>query len=677
MRANKKKSTNKFHLVIWDSDVPAQYFGQGYELVTERKGLNEKILSNYSAIFILAEIRWEGKKRIDFFGLSLVKEFRVAHKLTCPIIICSFIPTFEESRILDTPGHYLLQLPEILSKLNNYEGIDLQTLQDINLDIFHPLADAKRILHDLPNDSSVIATKSVDKEEIKTSIEQKVKQEFIKIEHRIAPDKKNEFGKLINHLIDNLRSEIDKRNFKPDDVRIIFENHKQQIYNQLPQIVTDEANELPTEVIPKRWKVLIIDDQQETCDTLRKLFVDRGINCEIATNGLYAFKILNNDMIEGNLISVIISDFRLYENGEKGRWQKMQGYKIFSTIFESTTYNSPYSYVMLTSRKGTILEQIKKQLNFRILWFHKADVLPDKLDYFDRFFQEVCEVGSETFSRKRTLPESIVWTKGTPRVKLGYAYFYKLHIEAPDYEKSEEAINKSALENIEFAIINEKLKDKFDIGITLNFKGIIGNNNEKEVLLKKFRANTLLVRRISYGLLAAGKSWEEIFNIIKYDYHKNINKNNPSAIKQNFNNYLGISTKSEIKGTTLFRNKKLLEEIDFLEQHKDRRFFIEELIDSIINDDMDYLCTFFEILNENNEIVKRMPVVHEMFIKLDKGTALPSDHILKVINSIGKQIRRDERLLTIFKNITEYFYKYDLENLSERYQKKLLALKAP
>jgi CheY-like chemotaxis protein len=688
MKDNKSKKS----LLIWDKNVPLHLRSQISDVVSDKESLAKLTLNLYDEIFLLAELNWDVYKRADFFGVELIKILRVNHRLVCPIIVCSFMPfsyfidplqheTYSHYRVLGTPGHYFIQLPVWFLNQGNYDGIDEQTLEDINLDIFHPLADVKKIMHDLPNDASEIGKNLHNVSEYKLLLSKSVRQEFSKIRQKVINRVK--FDELTEDLINNLNSKIAEGDFKSNDVRLIFENYRQLIYGMLPVAISDESNDKNKIIVnPQRWKVLIIDDQEGTCTDLCEMFTERGISCHTSTNGQKALEILKNDLNNENLISVVISDFRLYSDKNNFQWQQLQGYKILSTIFESTTLNSPYAYVMLTSRKGTILEQIKEQAKFRISWFHKADVLSGGTSAFNLFYQRILEIGSEAFLRKHEMPDTSVWVSGNNRVDYGYSFFYKLHIEALDYIEAEEQINRETIQSLDSVLNGKGIDRQIENQISLKFDDKRPDKNQyidkRTILLDKFRGTVLLARRIIWGLWDLGYDFDQIFHIMNPDYKFIEGDKLDQSKKTFFNTSLGISIKDlSINKVGLFRYSLLVEERTFLKLVAKSFSESQKNGDKLIIDkkNRDILFTYFDYIAECHDLTVKIPQITDIYRKLDYGNVEDSE-LSKILKKIENLILDNPTLAASFKKATKSFYNYsDYEGLSEKYLNKLLALK--
>jgi hypothetical protein len=520
-----KESDKAKYLLIWDSNSK-------YEMLQAKPVNNEnefnkvkEKLFTFKAIFILAELTWSSHLRSEFYGFQIARQLRLEKKLTCPIIFCSFMENFDrkdfpDSKILGRPGHYFLRLPDQKPDFESYAGIDEATLDDINIDLNDPQSELHTLMHNtlnkIPELLNENSTKNEAEEEVIKFLNNSL--ETFKIRGNIQHENFREFDELKKNIFSDINEIFRKSYFQADLLKEPLKDYRHLIYKLLPKNI---SNVQPQKVTKKRWKVLFIDDQQDTCTKVENHFLRNGINCVSANNANKAFKLLSEDEKTERRISVVITDFRFYIcEAEKDVWQDYQGYRILSEIHNKFTYN--YAYVILTSKEGTIKEQIKKRSKFQIIWFNKNDVLDGNNSSFNIFCQTIIEVGDVAFLRKHSLPSYGGWvSKVGDKVtkEFNYRSLYKLHVEdSENYDKAEFQINSRA---IELSELNE-MPD----GYTLepSFKNF---HNNKRKLLNRFRDTILLYRRIFVILkYKKYKTNKEIFTFFKPQY-------SPSGVLKN------------------------------------------------------------------------------------------------------------------------------------------------
>lgn len=667
--------------VIWDSLFPNQYWGDKSSTIFNKEEYGSFDFSEVQIIYILAELKWEEYKRTDFHGFKIAKNLRGKENLLCPIVICSFMPDFDkshhpDSKILNTPGHYLLHLPQKPLEFSHYKAIDDDTLYDINYSIFDTEGMLHNLMHDLVNSCNTIASKISDNDELSTQIQKLTKTRLSDFKENILDEKKASFTQLINTILAELTSEIFENPDleKSDIIGKIFNTYKDQIYAMLPVALSDkEERDFP----PKRWSILFIDDMEDFCLKVKDKFEDKkrgGITCLTANNADDAFQILKIDEKEDHKIAVIISDFRLYENGNDGKWQRLQGFQILKTVHEDgENFKSHYAYSILTSKLGTILDKIKQRSEFPVLWFYKADVLNNDAA-FNIFYQRICEAGSEAFFRKHNIPNAAVWLKGNDdRVDIGLHYFYKQHIESPDFDAIEREINRKAINNINEVESKNKLSDKFKYQIALVFKekkGKIEITNNAYELLTRFRENTLVVRRIYWGLrILLGLDSEDIYKIFK---NKKGDKRSMDSI---FNTSLGISYNEDISNKKRYFLKRyglLNEEMEFVEKYG-KTYGVDPDYIRLTNKEIESLTDFFSPLANFEEIPKASSIAKK--IKWEVNAKISIEEFSASVNELYQRKFSDGVFNRKFKQATELFYLHFIDDLSDEIRKKLLKLK--
>jgi hypothetical protein len=668
---------------IWDEPFPEQYWGVQSDRILNRNDFDDFDFSEVNIIYILVELNWNAKKRAEFHGFELARDLRMVKKLLCPIVFCSFMPDFDilkysEAKILDTPGHYLLQLPSKPLEYSKFKAIDEDMLYDINMHIFDSIGMLHSLMHDLENSCDSFALKITDKDKLNTQIQELTRTKLKDFNNCILDERKSDFTQLIYIILTELKQEIfnnpDLK--KGNRIRQIFDTYKSQIYAMLPVALSDKhESDYPI----KRWSILFIDDMESTCAKVKDMFLKRGITCETANTAEDAFRILSVDEENKEKIAVIISDFRLYENGIEGKWQTFQGYQILKTVHEqSEIYKSQYAYSILTSKKGTILDRIKQRSSFPVLWFYKADVLSNDTA-FNIFYQRICEAGSDAFFRKHNIPDTAVWKRGLPgRIDYGYYYFYKQHIESTDYDAVEQEINRQAIDNINHVKLKNELSATFDYQISLLYKKKKGKTETSDNvfdLMNKFRDNILVVRRIYWGLgVFLSKDKTEIFQLLKKDYSDDDDKQNQeSMMKGIINTSLGISFNadpSNKKTPALIKYGLLKEEIEFLEKYAET-FKVDVSFIRMMNENIDTLSSFFNPIAGFDEI----PEISAISKKLDENKKITFEEFKSCLKKISRKKELDGAFNGKFKRATEQFYIFDFNELSDDLKNMLKALK--
>lgn len=645
--------------IIWESSTHYSILHLGNTsviVIKDKLIFDQTKFSEFAIIFILAELKWEGKKRTDFFGLELVKQLRTIHKVTCPIVVCSFMKEFKKHEFFKAPGHYLLRLPDLPLPLDQYQGIDEELLHDINIHLFDPEGAFHTLMHDLENKLENLARTTPDKDSLIATLNETLDSKFSEAENVIEPEKRAEYHSIKERIKSELSEEIGANVGYAENNRIrklIGEKYKPLLYDLLPVKLNDNQQQ---DFPPKRWQVLFVDDVESTCHEVKAKFAQRGINCLTACSGEETISILKEDTAKRNRIAMVISDFRLYENGdETGKWQAMQGYQLLKHLHANDEFPH-YAYAVLTSKKGTILDKIKQKSKFPVLWFYKSDVLSNDTA-FNLFYQRICEVASDSFMKKQNLPTAAIWGKGLKgRIEPGFNHYYKLHLESMDYEDSVIEINQQALDNIQFVKENGNegsLKDtiSYQISLRMNEKTDISEN------LQKFRESILLCRRIYFGLnFFLRLSPSEIYRIFKTE---TISKDEEGMRKALFNTTWGISSKDDFthQNTYQKRFEILREEMEFLNLYKDEYQIISDPLE--LNDDLEFMKDFFDTLQDEFTELTEIIILAEKF---RDSKVVQNDEFKKTLSKIKTKLD-DPGFCARFKKIYKG-YEFDINAIN-------------
>lgn len=642
------KKNTPVNLIIWDKD--SKYDIPESTVINSEEEFEKTKWSDFDVVYILAELGW--KSRTEFYGFKVAKILRLKNKLTCPIVFCSFLSelqlyNFPESKILRRPGHYFLRLPEEEPQFEEYTGIDEDLLEDINRDLFDKQEFIKNRIHDIKDILvEVESNGGMDVVDILKVELSSVKEVFCK---SVSSAKWEE---VENELIGKVKSVLDKDGFQPNNLFGAF--NSEDIIQFIPKVEDEITPEWPH----RRWQVLFIDDKENIRNQVVSFFYECNILCKPAGNAQEAFKILKEDSEKNNLISVIIADYRLYENGDSksDKWQGLQGPQILKHIHYHPDFKKHYAYAILTLKRNAIKRHISRLQKFHIHWFNKADVLADSNHGFNLFCDRIIEIGSDAFFRKYNTPDAAVWTNGSDRVKPGLSFYYRLHVESFDYEEAEKEIVTVVLAEIENIKKNISLNDNYEYQCSLNYESSISNEVE---LLKKFRKNILIPRRIIWYLLNEKlKNADEIFEIfdnIKKDDDVNDSEEKKIARKKAlYNIRLGISIKliEWIKDPIKVYNPGMLsEEKSFIENQTGN--FTEKRSFITVDNDYIILQNFFDSLPE----VLLKGKINITFNKLINNTNnVDTDEIKDCIAIIDSKIKVNERIKEEMRNELRFFY---------------------
>ena len=190
------------NLILWNSNT-------NYPLVIQRNIMDSRIFSEENelkeylnkkpvieSIIILAELNWNNKKQLNFYGFDIIQLLRLNYRLTVPILICSFMPESYfirndepsyKGNILKAPAHQFLHLPFDFKneEFKRQNKMDEDLLDDVNYAFFDIHGMAKEIIHALQNKLDDIDSRGKNQEqifsELKPIIESSLEIAFIVI----------------------------------------------------------------------------------------------------------------------------------------------------------------------------------------------------------------------------------------------------------------------------------------------------------------------------------------------------------------------------------------------------------------------------------------------------------------------------------------------------------------
>lgn len=542
-----------------------------------------KFVSAKDAVMVLLETDLDGKKRLEYFGLEIVKYLRKELRYKGLIVVYSTMTEVqirekvEKSEILFTSGIRLRLITKKGIETNGIEELiqsvpklsdDL--LDDIRYNVFDTKGKIHELLHNLKNKLNDIKGKKTIKDFSKET--NNVFEEYKKLLLKeIDPFKITEFDKLFTTLIKETIVDITTHwNNEKDNSNFSYTNAGNQVNkfnNQIVELAPVSSDNDKSQVTEKiNWQVLFYDDTEGVRKKVEAFFEEKNVTCHVAETEEEVYQKLKENRPN---ISLFISDIRLLDKNE--HWFDRQGYDVIEQVNKTNEY--PLVYAVLTSKKGTINKMVQKKRKYEILWFTKDDVI-NNIHSFNIFFDLIKDYADENFNSNtvfQPLKKDNSWYKVyNGHYTLPLRAFYKQHKENNDYPTEESIINKQALEWLEGEGVKQDWMCKFT-------KSYIGNAE-----LKKFRATKLLGRRIVLALAIQNMGIKPI--TVYNDMMGHSKTNIDSSVKQF---YKKLALSSQLEKTindvkNYFKGEAsspgiLYEEYEFLKNE-----FIEEMfIDSI------------------------------------------------------------------------------------------------
>lgn len=572
---------NKSYVEKFSLELGISYPDDAIFSFTELK--QNKFVSAKDAVIVLLETDLDGKKRLEYFGLKIVKYLRKELRYKGLIVVYSTMTEVqirekvEKNEILFTSG---IRLRQITKKGIDTNGIEelIQSvpklsddlLDDIRYNVFDTKGKIHELLHNLKNKLNDIKGKKIIKDFSKET--NNVFEEYKKLLLKeIDPFKITEFDKLFTILIKETIEDITTHwNNEKGNSNFSYTNAGNQVNkfnNQIVELAPVSSDNDKLQVTEKiNWQVLFYDDTEGVRKKVEAFFEEKNVTCHLAATEEEVYQKLKENRPN---ISLFISDIRLLDKNE--HWFDRQGYDVIEQVNKTNEY--PLVYAVLTSKKGTINKMVQKKRKYEILWFTKDDVI-NNIHSFNIFFDLIKDYADENFNSNtvfQPLKKDNSWYKVyNGHYTLPLRAFYKQHKENNDYPTEESIINKQALEWLEGEGVKQDWMCKFT-------KTYIGNAE-----LIKFRATKLLGRRIVLALAIQNMGIKPI--TVYNDMMSHSKTNIDSSVKQF---YKKLALSSQLEKTindvkNYFKGEAsspgiLYEEYEFLKSE-----FIEEMfIDSI------------------------------------------------------------------------------------------------
>ncbi len=359
---------------------------------------NKKI----NSMIVLAELIWDHQGKVisqqEFAGVNLIKTLRRDYDLNVPVLFVSFMPLKTllkpDREIITAISHGYLQLPatpqQMIAELNKLNKLSPVELLDIQLFSCSPAGIINSKLHQLSGISQIVNI--IDNKEIRKVIIQCL-EEIHEVYHESPAMCISDFN--------NKFTSIDKKNI--NEVLQHVYNEGQLLINKYSTGLQAEGNK---EVARKPWTALLVDDEIGTNSLLAKKLDEAGVDLVYTDSGEKALEILKRDDGYRNMISIIISDYRLNEvKNNLIHQQKMQGYSFLQRVgedFRSRILNAivysgmPRKFLMETFSSFTIRPEI----------FSKKDYAPHDEQATSILVNRIIEKGEDAYNTMVALPIS-------------------------------------------------------------------------------------------------------------------------------------------------------------------------------------------------------------------------------------------------------------------------------
>lgn len=623
---------------VWDPDILLnKSIKNKLKIQNDLLIRNEQELKNLNydeieVIFIQAELKWEGYRRQDLYGLEIAKKIRIENQYLGPLIICS--PLSEESiyQLNSETATFLNSPCTYYCSLNTIECIDYDSLEFIDEDTLFDIRESfgnlkniiDNVIHDIKN-KFIDLTVFKDEKTKKSDLEKIVEPAFVKL-LLYFPNDKPLIKKARFEFVDVILQETTN-----ESVNYSISQLKSLLYKLLPY----KAEEGQIKSYDVNWKILFLDDEEIVRGLLEKKFTERGFVCETAKNKDELYQKLQEDE-KYNLFSVLICDYRL-KRPDSEKWEDMQGYNILKEIFLKK--QNFLSLLALSSMEDKLMMRISERYNMKVRSFTKDDVKTDS--GFNIFCTNVYEEGQKMFNTICGLPNKDfdfkAWDNpNKDKRDKPFKEYYRMHRMSKSFVEDETRIGCEAKKfYLNVMKGSEIVAHKFEFTSAL-----IGDDEAKK--MEKF-LNKLIGRRIYLALRFKGK----------------INK--PEEIWKLMQNKTKTDTLKKIDPSTLFSQNLCMPE-DFEKQvyllpeekywmQNELGYDFDSVIHSALNDIYDVIDNYLELKQKKAPTNSKLKELH-LFVR-DIGEVFSLMDVKKILLRFDNIENQQEHKNAIFQRIND------------------------
>lgn len=379
--------------------------------------------------------------RSKFDGVEQVRISRKIDKSQEPVLFTSFLPVNEvlskkNTSIITAIGHGFLQLPftpdEYTKACEDINQLNEIQLKDIILNFCQLRSSVRESFHAFKGILREIKNRKI-------SIDEKdklYKEEFKKYEEKLN----KEVGDFPELLAEYKRVISFYNKDKEDSIELIEAEQEENFVRFLPEERSETVQPEPANNKNKFWKVLFLDDRPDELNPIIATLEQRGISSVIAKTAAEAKEKIIGD--EKNNITVVVSDYRLFEHDNKGwaeaRMQKEQGYDFLKWLSLQDRFNMMIALSGLSKR--FLMESFRKeQLNIKV--YSKNGLLGGGVKLFA---DDIEHYGERVYETLISLPKAAEWKKQFLR------HYKWLKLDSVESDKIEHNISNKAL-----SIINQ------------------------------------------------------------------------------------------------------------------------------------------------------------------------------------------------------------------------------
>lgn len=459
---NNFDSTSSF-LILWNNDEYLKnltsVINNSISVKSDIELVHNLTHPGIKAIIILIELKWGKKYYSDFYGLEIAQRIRREHKITAPIIFCSFLQPesffysteqkqiSSKVQILKASGSYFIPLPfsitQLHDKMEETKPLSPVSLIDVIEKCCNPIGTVIDLLHPLKSPINNIPV-----EEFNNLLN--------KIEGFITQEQKEilDYNSLVASAINKL-SIADLEGFKSEVQQL--ERNCIELFNSNRDSSTIHGKR---DNIP----VLLLEDDINNCKKIKEELAneDRNIDVIYFQDSSEALKAIENDTI--NNYRVVIADWRLYKNNNFNEWQDYQGYKFL----EEASKNHLFAPIALTSMNDSSVHEIRNKLSIKVDLYKKEHLINN--NNWEIFADIIRQKYNDINDIICSLPSSPTWKKRENN-KPSYAELYREMRLGGNWIMEEKSISEESnklWENFNNHFINENVFPLSEFNIPIN-----------------------------------------------------------------------------------------------------------------------------------------------------------------------------------------------------------------
>ena len=472
-------------------------------LVVNESELHAIDFSKITQVILLSELTWlvSGQNMLPemHYGVSLLRTYlRSRKKLIAPVLIISKYP---ESELLKFPGNHIINaVGQKFRMYNPFEKINISN--KFNSQYLKPLSEIQlndlinnycyssgqigEIIHRAKGSISNILNNDelgqVDREDKSIYILHSALDEIF----TILPYS-DSFDRLKTDLLSKYQDVLRDNN-------VAAETFLQQ-HEEMLRSLSSETETQPTPIAREfPWKILLLDDEPDSIKPIINSLHANGVKTIVCSHVDEAQKVIEEDEKNGNFISVLISDYRLFEPGTT-RHQSRQGYDF---LLDTSQRDRFTSFVALSGLGRQFLLESFRKYNLRVEVYSKDDLRSSERAR-QVFAENIVQLGEEI--HKTLLSQPVV---GLTRWKTQLKPFYLAYRNSVRYTQYEQNIRKSSRRYVLTVknIFDDTDPNRLQLSVVTPFPGLrtelksVENKKHVDVFLKILEA-----RRIAIWLL--------------------------------------------------------------------------------------------------------------------------------------------------------------------------------